>query len=72
MADHAEVARYENKTELQKLQEQLLAERQHAKSMERRLKQLQESSFRHTEQLAKELDMLKSTSGLSSDSEYYS
>ena len=68
VADFAEVNQHENKKQVEKLKEQLLRERQNGLLAEKKLRELKTSSLRHTEELAKELDLLKSTSLNSNDS----
>ena len=68
IADYAEQTQHENNKELQKLKAELLNERQYGMMAEQKLKQVHNASLRHTEELARELDLLKSSSLLSNES----
>ena len=72
MADVAEINQHENKKQVDVLKEQLLREKQNGILAERKLRELKVASLRHTEELAKEVDLLKSTSLNSNDSFFYS
>ena len=72
VADYAEINQHENNKQIEILKQELLRQKQNGLMTEKKLRELKTASLRHTEDLAKELDLLKSTSKLSNDSYLYS
>ncbi|KAI0219945.1 hypothetical protein LSAT2_028503 [Lamellibrachia satsuma] len=68
LANYATLSQRESSSQLQAMREKLETERSRALHMEKKLKTFQESSLRHTEELARELDFLKQHSTASYDS----